>query len=132
MHWWRSKRRSGVGLGLFALAVQLLLSFGHIHAQDVLPPSAFAAVPATPLLPGAKIANISSVPTEHRAPNGLPDDDCPICMAMHMTASGLLPVPPFAVVPIDFDRVAKNTPFEELDLSVRRYALFRTRAPPFA
>jgi hypothetical protein len=129
MQWWRSKRRAGVGLGLFALAVQLVLSFGHIHPQDVLPPLAFAGVPPTPLFPGAKI---SSTPAEHRAPNGLPDDDCPICMAMHITASGLLPAAPFAVLPSEFDWVSKNAAFEKLDLSVRRYALFQTRAPPFA
>jgi hypothetical protein len=129
MRWWRSKRRSGVGLGLFALAVQFILSFGHMHPQDVLPPSAFAAVPTTPLLPGAKI---SSGPADHRAPNGLPDDDCPICMAMQITASGLLPAAPLAVLPTEFDRVLKNAAFEEFGPSVRRYALFWTRAPPFA
>lgn len=129
MQWWRSKRRAGVGLGLFALAVQLILSFGHIHPQDVLPPSALAAASTTLLFPGAKL---SSVPAQHRAPNGLPHDDCPICMAMHMTASGLLPTPPFVVLPSKFDRVSKNAAFEKFDLSVRRYALFQTRAPPFA
>jgi hypothetical protein len=129
MQWWRSKRRAGVGLGLFALAVQLILSFGHIHPQDVVPPSVFAAAPITLLFPGAKI---SSVAAEHRAPNGLPDDDCPTCMAMHITASGLLPAPPFVVLPSEFDRVSKSAAFEEFDLSVRRYALFQTRAPPFA
>jgi hypothetical protein len=129
MQWWRSKRRAGVGLGLFALAVQLVLSFGHIHPQDVLPPSAFTVVPTTFLFPGAKIA---SAPAEHRVPSGLPDDDCPICMAMHTTASGLLPTPPFLVLPSEFYGVSKSAAFEELDLSVRRYALFQTRAPPFA
>jgi hypothetical protein len=129
MQRWRSKRRSGVGLALFALTVQLILSFGHIHPQDVLPSSAFAAFPTTALFPAAKI---SDAPAEHRAPNGLPDDDCPICMAMHIAASGLLPAPPIAVLPIEFDRMSKSAAFEEFDVSVRRYALFRTRAPPFA
>lgn len=129
MHWWRSKRRAGVGLGLFALSVQLILSFGHIHPQDVLPPSAFAAVPTVLLFSGA---NISATPAEHHAPNGLPDDDCPICMAMHIAASGLLPAPPIVVLPSDFDRVSKNAAFEEFNLGVRRYALFQTRAPPLA
>ena len=127
MRWWRSKRRAGVGLGLFALAVQLVLSFGHIHPQDILP--AFAAAPAKLLVPGAKI---SSAPAEHRAPNGVPDDDCPICMAMHIAASGLLPAVPLVVLPSGFDRVSQNAAIEEFDLSVRRYVLFQTRAPPFA
>jgi hypothetical protein len=129
MQWWRSKRRAGVGLGLFALAIQLILSFGHVHPQDVLSPSAVAAASTTLLFPGAKL---SSVPAQHRTPNGLPDDDCPICMAMHITASGLLPTPPSVVLPSEFARVSKNAALEKFDLSVRRYALFQTRAPPFA
>ena len=37
MVWWRSRRRGGAGLGLLALLVQLVLSFGHIHPEDLRP-----------------------------------------------------------------------------------------------
>jgi hypothetical protein len=129
MRWRRLKRRAGGGLGLFALAIQLVFSFGHIHPEDVLPPSAFAARRTTLLPPGT---NVSTAPAKHRAPNGLPDDDCPICMAMHIAASGLLPVAPSVVLPSEFDRVSRNTVIQKFDLSIRRYIIFQTRAPPFA
>ena len=35
MHWFRSRSRLGSGLALFSLALQLALSFGHIHLKDI-------------------------------------------------------------------------------------------------
>ena len=41
MNWFRSKMRSGAQLALFALAVQMVVSFGHMHGDDLgLPPLA--------------------------------------------------------------------------------------------
>ena len=39
MHWFRSRMRSCGRLALFALALQMVLSFGHMHRDDLgLPP----------------------------------------------------------------------------------------------
>ena len=41
MHWFRSKIRSCGRLALFALALQMIVSFGHMHRDDLgLPPLA--------------------------------------------------------------------------------------------
>ena len=38
MYWVRSNRRFGSWAALFALAIQLVLSFGHIHIEDTQSP----------------------------------------------------------------------------------------------
>jgi hypothetical protein len=125
MQWLRSKRRTGARLGLFALAVQLVLSFGHIHPQDVVPRS----------IPGAAASHNAWSATSssgQHTPGGLPDDDCPICMAMHAAASGLLPETPMAALPDPFGFALRPTIIERLDVSLPRHILFQTRAPPLA
>jgi hypothetical protein len=125
MQWLRSKRRTGARLGLFALAVQLVLSFGHIHLQDVIPRSILGAATSHDAWSGGSSSG-------QHTPSGLPDDDCPICMAMHVAASGLLPVTPMAALPDPFGFALRPTIFEKLDVSIPRHILFQTRAPPLA
>src|ERR1700752_5066087 len=91
----RSIRRFGAGLGLFALLLQLALSFGHVHPEDLLGTSAagIAAVagkspPATP------------APDSHGS--GAPHDDCPICAVMHLAGTIVLPEPPVLALPAQF------------------------------
>jgi hypothetical protein len=120
---WRLKRMGTAGLGLLALVLQLVLSFGHIHHRDLPPPRAFAGV--------AAVGN-SSQPSQEQIPSGLPDDDCPICATMHMAASALPPVPPSIAGPVDFAHVLHRTSLEAFGLGVTRHILFQTRAPPTA
>jgi hypothetical protein len=121
MAWWRSRRRVGAGLCLLALLVQIVLSFGHLHLQDI------ARAPAVTAPHSAALAQ-----SKHRqAPPGQPDDDCPICMAVHMAASGLVSAPPAIAIPIEFARIVHISRTAR-DFSVTRYVLFRTRAPPVA
>jgi hypothetical protein len=125
MDWWRSRRRRGAGLGLLALLVQIALSFGHLHLQDIRPASAEFAAAAT------HSAQVDPGPTRRHIPPGLPDDDCPLCIAVHMAASALLSVPPAMNIPRGFIHIAPP-PIAAHERPVRRYVLFRTRAPPAA
>jgi len=120
MAWWRSRRRGGAGLALLALAIQIVASFGHLHLQDLRPASAAVAAQAAP-----------AGPAHPPLPPGAPDDDCPICVAMHLTASGVAPAPPSVAVPSDVSRISHSIDTTR-DLSPARYVLFRTRAPPAA
>jgi len=120
MDWWRSRRRGGAGLGLLALLVQIVLSFGHIHPEDLRPASA---------PPVAALAHQS--PSQPDTPPGHPDDHCPICMAVQLAASGLVATPPVVTIPSEFSRVAHPATAPR-DITVARYVLFRTRAPPTA
>jgi hypothetical protein len=123
MRWCRIRRKPIAGLGLFALLLQLVLSFGHVHARDL-------GVSPTP---GRALAISKATPaTGQQVPNGLPDDDCPICMTMHMAASGLLPPPPIVVVPTIGVQVRQIAFADQFNLGIARYMLFQTRAPPIA
>jgi hypothetical protein len=126
MRWLRLKRRTGARLGLFALALQLVLSFGHIHPQDVLPQPILGTVAAIDQVSDGKSSS------GHQAPSRLPDDDCPICMAVHASASVLPPAAPLVVLPNAFGPVSQPATIVAFDVSVPRHVLFQTRAPPLA
>ncbi|HLH87116.1 MAG TPA: hypothetical protein VKX28_01555 [Xanthobacteraceae bacterium] len=120
MNWWRSRRRCGAGLGLLALLVQNVLAFGHIHPEDFQPATA---------RPMAALAHQS--PSQPDTPPGQPDDHCPICMAVQLAAVGVVSTPPVVALPSEFVRVTHSATVAR-EISVARYVLFRTRAPPIA
>jgi hypothetical protein len=123
MHWFRSIRRLGAGLGLFALLLQLSLSFGHIHADDLLPRSlAGVADHVAGKVQPAKDLDGQS-PASH--------DDCPICAVMHLAGTIVLPGAPTLSLPTQFT----PTYFAASDfayVSVARRLPFQIRAPPTA
>src|SRR5277367_1552565 len=90
----RSVHKFGAVAALFALALQLVLSFGHMHPEDFFPPTGQgptrAGVPSAPLKP------IPAVPA---------DDACAICINMAMVGSSALPPPvPPIMPPLAFGR----------------------------
>jgi hypothetical protein len=127
MRGWRIRRMGIAGLGLFALLLQLFVSFGHVHVDEFIAPSAAASASM-----GRVAASKSTAATQQQTPNRLPDDDCPICATMHLTASGLLPAPPCVAVSLSISRVSHQTVIEAFDSRVGRHVLFQTRAPPIA
>jgi hypothetical protein len=101
------KTKFGGWLALFALGLQLTLSFGHIHPED------FAGANATPAQSQSALQN---APNDH---NNGDHDGCAICAVMHLAAGSLLPEPPSVVLP-------PATAFITL------VALDRTALPPLA
>ena len=120
----RSIRRFGAGLGLFALLLQLALSFGHVHPEDLF---------------GASAAGIEKVagkaqpasPAQDRHTPGAPHDDCPICAVMHLAGTIVLPDAPALALPTQFTVAAFSTD-DLVALVVPRRPPFQTRAPPIA
>src|SRR3974390_1637314 len=92
IRWWRTRLRGVAGLGIFALLLQLCLSFGHVHSPNL----------------SSKIAAGTSAPYQGQwpSPAGTPDDTCPICTTLHIAASGVLPTPPAIDRPAEFARAA--------------------------
>jgi hypothetical protein len=126
MHWFRSARRFGAGLGLFALLLQLALSFDHIHAEDLLPRSVAGVT--------GQVADKAQLPAagQDREIPGSPHEDCPICAVMHLAGTIVIPGAPALSSPAQF---AATTSFASGDfsyLSVPRRPPFQTRAPPTA
>jgi len=121
MRWWELRRRGATGLGLLAVLLQLVLSFGHIHLADSVSSSQDARTVVT-----------SAAAATGGVPGGARDDDCPICITMHMASSGLLPAPPLTLgQPPELFREA-HRPLTAATLGDIRYRLFQTRAPPIA
>jgi|ERR1700674_2264752 len=126
MRWFRSNRRVCGQLALFALALQIALSFGHIHPEEL-------AVPSTDRGSADAVANsplegLGSLP----APNdydGLADDHCAICATIALVGSLVLPEAPAVLLPsvkrpaLAPQRVAVLAPDH-------RRPQFQARAPP--
>ena len=127
MRWFRSRKRAGSYLALFALAFQLAVSFGHVHLERIAPPSVGASALAGAQIPAADF-NAPSNPTGRE---DLADDCCPICTLIHL-AGTLVPAempllaPPTVVGRLRLELAA------EFDLTASHAALFRARAPPIA
>jgi Protein of unknown function (DUF2946) len=120
-------RQSGAVLALFALALQIVLSFGHMHPEDFFPPGSGGA--------GRDLAQTltrgPSAPSPQSPAGDSDHDGCAICINMAMVGASALPppvsiAPPVAVAHVMFAPVASAAAAGAL------YPNFRSRAPPLA
>jgi Protein of unknown function (DUF2946) len=126
MRWFRSRKRSGSYLALFALAFQLAVSFGHVHLERIAPPSVGASALAD--APPSADRDAASKPAGR---GDLADDCCPICTLIHL-AGALVPAEmPSLPLPTVVGRLRLELA-AEFDLTASHAALFRARAPPIA
>jgi hypothetical protein len=123
MRWVRTKKRSSTWIALAAMALQLVLSFAHIHLEKLANTSAIESV-AT-----AGVAASRQGPAQHPANEA--DDYCAICAAVHLTSSSLLPDAPQLPVPLASQTIAHSGYFNFTFISPQR-AAFQSRAPPLA
>jgi hypothetical protein len=152
MKWFRSNISLGSRLALLALAVQLLLSFGHFHegsAQAVSAPMdakrsglhhrlelAVAQAGASERASQAQTLNLKVLSpvrskTSDHVPVGHPNDDCAICAVMTLASTVVDATPPSLVPPhaAAFSYLAADDRFA--DPHSARVA-FQPRAPPIA
>ncbi len=118
MRWFRTNRRFYGALALFALALQITLSFGHCHLRD------FAAIPGVAV---AQAQDGSDRPAGHNDADGY----CLVCATVSLAGTLVLP-----------DQVALQLPVISADIqhwqlhaaswSRIDYAPFHARAPPLA
>ncbi len=119
MHWVRSNSFFGSWAALFALAIQLVLSFGHIHLEDIKGSSAVIAAP-------------SQVQPDTPADDdrGTPGHDfCAICAALNLTSSSTLPTVALLATPVDHPH-KWVVDFQPAQISYNIHFLFQARAPP--
>ena len=123
MRWFRDNVRQGSWAALIALAINLALSFGHVHAID-----GKGQVHHSDVL----VAAIASADHEP----GKPDEDhadylCPICMASAAVASAVAPTPP--VVRVEFVTGTIDHAIESTLAAVEpQRAAFQARGPPIS
>jgi hypothetical protein len=123
MIWFRLQIRSCARLALLALALQIVVSFGHLHRDDL--PSVVAAV-HTPFTSIVTYAKPSRADQDHHPAS---DDYCLICASIVLVGTGLAAMPPVFIVPTSIRRVwSPNTTSD----GVRTEAVrpFEARAPP--
>ena len=130
MRWFRTRSRGVSCLALLALALQLALSFGHIHLKDVLgePHSSASAVASTLALlsdeqPSAQGTNGSH--HEHE------DEYCAIYAINGLIGCAQHAEPPALLMPLRIGR-ARHTLGYEIPLVELHHTLFQARAPPIA
>ena len=125
MGWFRANRHWGGRLALFALAVQLVLSFGHIHREDIYGPSRPGAAHLAGALPDSDASRSSGQPAKHN------DDYCPICATIHMLGSSTVGAPPQLVVAL-LSHAVEHADRVAIVFVAPRRAPFQSRAPPIA
>lgn len=117
MSWLRPRIRRGAVLALVALALQLVLSFGHVHAgsfgQLTNPGQTTASAPTTP----------------DQDPDGGSADACAICATIALADTLLLSAPPTLSPPLAFVVTRTRITSHAVVVQPTRTA-FRSRAPP--
>src|SRR5258708_16893941 len=127
MRWIRSNRRQGAWWALLAMAIQIVVSFGHAHGiegfrQGALLPQATGGI-------HTQLANDPGDPTSK--PVRLAFDHCAICEVVNMGASMMPADAPASGAPVDVTQVQFSSR-AEAPLSPLRHLLFQARAPPSA
>jgi Protein of unknown function (DUF2946) len=119
-------RNWGARLALFAVCLQFLLSFGHIHAAEIFGPLGHAVVPSH----GTTVVGTPS----HSSPNpagaaDVAEDACSICASLALLATGALP-DPVRLPPPSLSVAIAAPQAAELAPRAVPFRLFQTRAPP--
>src|SRR5205807_1089424 len=134
MKWFRSNIRGGARLALFALAVQLTLSFGHFHwlaatqAAPVVQSGLTQADTAKGLTAAGNQATQQQSPG-HPDTDQQPGDGCAICAVIAMASTMLFATPPLLLLPqaVEFLYLTTDAEFAHLKSAG---AAFQPRAPP--
>lgn len=109
-------------LALFALALQLVVSFGHVHADELTgQPLDIASTEHA----GEAQAAAGDTDTDHH------DDHCDICATLYALASAQIAAPPLLPLPRAFGPVEQPIRAHATAANSHR-AQFQSRAPPAA
>jgi hypothetical protein len=120
MKWFRSNIKRGSRLALFALAIQLALSFGHFHGIAAQAASAVQSVSeAAPRQPSSNHDSDQQ------------NDACAICAVIAMANAVLFATPPVLQLPQAVEFLYRTTETEFIHLNSAR-VVFQPRAPPIS
>jgi hypothetical protein len=125
--WFRLNNASGVWLAFFALACQLVLTFGHVHFTSA---GALSAALANAAAPAVDRAAAPAPPTQP-APAGLSRDFCAVCNNIGLANALVLPAPPGLVLPASKAAYLQQ-PLTSVEPASQRHFHFSARGPPAA
>ena len=121
MKWFRSNINRVSRLALFALAMQLALSFGHFHG---------VAAEAASAIQVARGLSTPQPASNHGSPEH-PGDICAICVVMAMANAALFATPPVVLLPQAVDFFYRTAAAEFVRTAPIRVG-FQPRAPPIS
>jgi hypothetical protein len=123
--WFRSNNGGGVWLAFFALACQLVLTFGHVHYAGAGTISVTLAGAANPALDGTPDPGSPAQPAQP----GLAQDFCAVCNNIGLASTLALPAPPELVWPVSIDTALQKLP-AAVELASLHHFHFSARGPP--
>ena len=126
MGWFRSNRGIVAWLAFFALACQLLLSFGHVHVGKFSGGSHAWAAAET----GDASADVPP-PSPQKNPNGLSGDFCAICANISLAGALIVPILAIILTPSLFTTTLQRSLAASEPVSFD-CVLFNARGPPHA
>jgi len=118
MKWFRAHIHQGSKLALFALAIQMVLSFGHFHNDGAR---------AT----GATLQSVQLADGSGQAPDQHPADSCAICAVMAQATTAMAATPPVLPLPQAAEFHYITAPVALIHVAARDVA-FQPRAPPLS
>ena len=127
MRWFRTNRIFGGRLALFALAVQFVLSFGHVHVHGIghSAPGVVASVHGSA---GAPAPTPTPTPTQNKPDS---DDYCAICATISLLSGSVAAMPPQLALPV-VSNVVEHASRVAIAVVAPRRGPFQSRAPPSA
>jgi hypothetical protein len=121
MRWFRLHIRLGSRLALFALAVQIVLSFAHVHLADV------AQAPSRMSIVAAGSSAAPGIPP-HKS-NGIVDPGCAVCALIQLAATSAPSTAPTLRLPAMLGQGRPDASVA-VTLAALPHSLFQARAPP--
>jgi hypothetical protein len=129
MSWFRANRGGVAWLAFFALACQLLLSFGHVHLGTA-DGASLGWVAAAAAGNGGDSADAPASPPQKNAP-AVPGDFCAICANIGLAGTLVVPDAPIVVAPSSFTQILPWSPAASEPARFDHF-LFDARGPPQA
>jgi hypothetical protein len=127
MRWFRANRIFGGVLALSALVLQLVLSFDHIHAEDI---HGAAPLGASPVSSTLRVVTGTTAGPIHQ-PSQHSDDYCLICATTSLLNNSVDAAPPQLPLPRISPVVEHVNSVAAISIPARRTP-FQSRAPPSA
>ncbi len=128
MRWVRAHKSYGGWAALFALALQFVLSFGHIHREDIFGSGTTVVAASSTALGALPTAEDFKRPDRDQ-PSDPADDYCAICATMHLLGASFVAEAPQAALPIVSCAIEHRVPVAVAFIASQRTP-FQSRAPP--
>lgn len=122
MRWIRSNLQGFARLALFALAVQAVVTFGHVHLDGIA-----GSTQGTQAVAGQTVGSPAKAPGN--GPHGTADPDCPICALIQLASTSAPALAPPLPVPLIVGGTILEAP-EAAGVEASPTFAFQARGPP--